>query len=96
MSRQLFARTSWAGSAAPPTVGAQLSLQMSFDLDNHGADDLIVKADVPKALRKALKADMPKINHMCVRENAAHVLRWFEQVVVEHVLYGQSKYQFRI
>ena len=75
MSRQLFTRTSWAGNAAPPTVGAQLSLQLPFDLDEAGADDLVVKADVPKALRKALKADMPKITHMCVRENADHVLR---------------------
>ena len=83
MSRQLFARTSWAGGAAPSTVGAPLSLQLPFDLDDAGADDLIVKADVPKALRKALKADMPKITHMCVRENAAHVLRWFEQLIVE-------------
>ena len=55
------------------------------------ADDLVVKADVPKALRKALKADMPKITHMCVRENAEHVLRWFEQIIVEHVLRGQTK-----
>ena len=83
MSRQLFTRTSWDGNSAPPTVGAQLSLQLPFDLDEAGADDLVVKADVPKALRKVLKSDMPKITHMCVRENVEHVLRWFEQIIVE-------------
>ena len=44
-----------------------------------------------RTLRKALKSDMPKITHMCVRENAEHVLRWFDQIIVEHVLRGQTK-----
>ena len=66
---KLFASTSWSGSAAPPTTGGHLSLQLPFDLDDAGQDDLIVKADAPKALRKGLSADMPKIGHNCVREN---------------------------
>ena len=88
---KLFASTSWAGSAAPPTTGGHLSLQLPFDLDDAGQDDLIVKADAPKALRKALSADMPKIGHNCVRENAKRILRWYEQIIIKHVLKGQTK-----
>ena len=88
---KLFASTSWSGSAAPPTTGGHLSLQLPFDLDDAGQDDLIVKADAPKALRKALSADMPKIGHNCVRENAKRILRWYEQIIIKHVLKGQTK-----
>ena len=88
---KLFTATSWAGSAAPPSSGGHLSLQLPFDLDDAGHDDLIVKADVPKALRKALKAEMPKTGHNCVRENAKRILRWYEQLIIEHILKGQTK-----
>jgi len=47
--------------------------------------------DAPKALRKALSADMPKIGHNCVRENAKRILRWYEQIIIKHVLKGQTK-----
>ena len=91
MSQQLFARTGWAGKAVAAPSGEVGSLSLPFDLDDEAHDDLVIKADVPKKLKKALNSGLPIINHSCVRENAERILKWYEGVIINHVLAGQAK-----
>ena len=58
MSQQLFARTGWAGKAVASPSGEVGSLSLPFDLDDEAHDDLVIKADVPKKLKKALNQRM--------------------------------------
>lgn len=73
MSQQLFARTGWAGKAVATNSGRIGNLALPFDLDDEAHDDLVIKADVPKALRKAIEGGLPIISHDCVKENAERI-----------------------
>ena len=81
MSQQLFARTGWVGKAVAAPSGAVGSLALPFDLDDEAHDDLVIKADVPKKLKKALDSGLPIISHSCVKENAERLLKWYEGVI---------------
>ena len=91
MSKQLFGRTSWDGKAVARRKGVTPNLTLPFELDDDAVEDLVIKADVPKVLRLVVKDGLPRINRACVRENAERMLKWYEDVIINHVLYGQSK-----
>ena len=69
MRQQLFARTGWTGKAVAAPSGEVGSLALPFDLDDEAHDDLVIKADVPKKLKKTLNNGLPIVSHSCVRRD---------------------------
>ena len=66
-------------------------LTLPFDVDDDRHNDLVVGADVPKQLKKAIEGGLPRITMECMRENAERIFKWYENTIIEHVLKGQAK-----
>ena len=92
MANQLFTSASWAGTTVHGgTFTRNKDLTLPFDVDDDRHNDLVVGADVPKRLKKALESGLPLISMECVKENAERILKWYENTIIEHVLTGQAK-----
>ena len=61
MANQLFASASWTGTTVHGGLTARnKDLTLPFDVDDDRHSDLVVSADVPKQLRKALESGLPQ------------------------------------